>query len=92
MQEYFVYILQCDDGTLYTGITTDVARRLQEHKSGKGGNYTLTHGADKVMYVEECADRGAALKREAAIKKLKRKEKLELSGGQVDKETPCPLG
>lgn len=75
---YFVYILQCNDGTLYTGMTTDVQRRFREHKEGKGGNYTRTHGAEKMVYVEECADRSSALKREAAIKKLSRVEKLRL--------------
>lgn len=75
---YFVYILQCADKTLYTGITTDVVRRLAEHKAGDGGHYTRAHGAKKMVYREKCTDRSAALKREAAIKKLPRKNKLAL--------------
>ncbi len=75
---YFVYILQCADKTLYTGITTDVARRLKEHKEGTGSHYTRARGAKKIVYSERHADRSAALKREAAIKKLPRKNKLAL--------------
>ena len=75
---YFVYILQCSDATLYAGITTDVARRLKEHKEGKGGHYTRSRGAKKMLYSERHPTRSAALKREAAIKKLTRKNKLAL--------------
>lgn len=75
---YVVYILKCRDGSLYTGITTDAARRLREHKAGKGGNYTRAHGAIRMVYVETCDSRSAALKREAAIKRLPRSQKLFL--------------
>ncbi|MEK7600539.1 MAG: GIY-YIG nuclease family protein [Patescibacteria group bacterium] len=75
---YIVYILKCRDGSLYTGITTDVARRLREHKAGKGGNYTRAHGAMRMVYTEKCGSRSAALKREAAIKRLPRAQKLFL--------------
>lgn len=75
---YFVYILQCGDKTLYTGITTDLKRRLKEHKDGTGGHYTRARGAKKIAYSEEHPDRSAALKREAAIKKLSRRNKLAL--------------
>lgn len=75
---YFVYILKCKDRTLYTGITTDVARRLEEHKSGKGSHYTRARGVERVLYLEECEHRSAALKREAAIKKMSRVEKMAL--------------
>ncbi len=75
---YFVYILQCSDATLYAGITTDVARRLKEHKEGKGGHYTRSRGAKKMLYSEKHPTRSAALRREAAIKKLTRKNKLAL--------------
>lgn len=77
---YVVYILKCRDGSLYTGITTDVARRLREHKAGKGGNYTRAHGALRMVYQERCASRSAALKREAAIKRLSRAQKKSLLG------------
>ena len=78
---YFVYILECADGSLYTGITTDVARRLAQHKNKTGGHYTRAHGARKVLYTEECRDRSAASKREAEIKKWTRGEKMRMVKG-----------
>ena len=75
---YFVYILRCTDGSLYTGITTDVRRRFEEHKNGKGGGYTRGHGAAKIVHTEKLQDRSAALRREAEIKKWKREKKLTL--------------
>ena len=77
---YFVYILQCDDGTLYTGITNDLKRRFKQHKTGKGALYTKWHGAKKFLFKEEREDRGAALKREAEIKRWPRTKKLALIG------------
>jgi putative endonuclease len=77
--KYFVYILQCSDTTLYTGITTDLKRRLQEHNnSDKGAKYTKTRRPVKLVYDEICQDRSSASKREYAIKHLTRKQKLEL--------------
>ena len=76
---YFVYILKCSDDTLYTGITTDVKRRVKEHNnSDKGAKYTKLRRPVEVVYSEESEDRSSASKREYAIKKLKRKEKMEL--------------
>lgn len=75
---YFVYILKCGDDSLYSGITTDLKRRLAEHKTGKGGHYTRAHGANKMVYNEKQPTRSAALKREAAIKRLPRAKKLSL--------------
>ena len=75
---YFLYILKCKDGSLYTGITTDVKRRFEEHKSGKGGHYTSAKKAMKILYTEKCKDRSSALKREAEIKRWPREKKLEL--------------
>ncbi len=75
---YFVYLLECKDGSLYTGITTDVARRLAEHKKGVGGHYTRAKGARRILYSEQAKSRSIALKREAEIKKWPRKKKLEL--------------
>ena len=83
---WFVYMLRCGDGSLYTGATDDVARRLAVHKRGKGGRYTRSHLPVSLAYWEELPDRSAALRREAEIKRLSRKEKLALAG-----ETPPPL-
>ena len=77
---YFTYILECADGTLYTGIATDVEKRFEEHKNGKGAKYTRAHGAKRIRYSEHCADRGAALRREIEIKNMPRAEKLSLIG------------
>lgn len=73
---YFVYLLQCVDDTLYTGITTDVERRFEEHKNGTGANYTRAHGVVKILYSEEQENRSAASKREAEIKSWNREQKL----------------
>ncbi len=75
---YFVYILECKDGSLYTGITTNVERRLKEHKQGKGGAFTRSKKVTKILYSESQPDRSLALKREAQIKNLPRPEKLAL--------------
>ena len=75
---YFVYILECADGSLYTGITTDVKRRFIEHKSGVGSGYTRARGAKRIVYTEQHPDRSSAQKREAEIKKLTRRKKLAL--------------
>lgn len=75
---YWLYILRCGDGSLYTGITTDVQRRLALHQSGKGAKYTRGRGPLTVVYREELADKSAALRREAAVKRLTREEKLAL--------------
>ncbi|MFH1657016.1 MAG: GIY-YIG nuclease family protein [bacterium] len=77
---YYVYILECKDGTLYTGITNDVSRRFQEHSSGKGGSYTRAKKVRKLLYTEECGSRSAALKREFEIKSWRREKKLSLIG------------
>ena len=75
---YYVYILECKDKTLYTGITTDVARRLNEHKTGKGGHYTRSREVVKVLYTERHKTRNKALKREFEIKSWSREKKLAL--------------
>lgn len=78
---WYLYILHCGDDTLYTGVTTDVARRLSEHETGKAGaKYTRARGPLTVVYTEECASRSAAQIREAAIKKLTRTQKNALIG------------
>ena len=77
-QNWNVYILRCGDGSLYTGISTDVARRLEEHRNGKGAKYTRSRGPLELVYEEACADKSAALRRELEIKALSRAEKLKL--------------
>lgn len=75
---YFLYILECGDGSFYTGITTDVERRFEEHKNKKGGHYTSSRGALRVAYHESHPDRSQALRREAEIKGWTRENKLKL--------------
>lgn len=78
---YSVYILECSDGTLYTGIAKDVTKRLDEHNSSdKGAKYTKNRRPVKLLYSEASEDRSSASKREYAIKKLSRSEKLDLIG------------
>ena len=79
---WFVYILRCKDDTLYTGSTTDLARRVKTHNSGKGAKYTRSRLPVELAYWEEAADKSAAFRRECAIKKLTRAEKLELIRGK----------
>lgn len=74
-KRWFVYILRCADGTFYTGMTDDVIRREAVHNSGKGAKYTRGRTPVQVVYSEECESYSAALKREYAIKKLRRQEK-----------------
>ncbi|MEG1756492.1 MAG: GNAT family N-acetyltransferase [Clostridia bacterium] len=76
--QYFVYLLRCADGTLYTGITDNIPRRVAAHNSGKGAKYTRGRLPVRVVYREICADRAAALRREVRIKKLSRQEKERL--------------
>ena len=77
-----VYILRCGDGTLYTGCTNDLPRRLEAHQSGKGAKYTRSRPPVELAYREAAADKSAALRREAAIKRLDRREKLALIAGK----------
>jgi predicted GIY-YIG superfamily endonuclease len=79
-KRWFVYLLRCGDGSLYCGITDDVSRRLEAQRTGKGAKYTRGRGPLELVHTEECESYSAALKREAAIKKLKRPEKLALAG------------
>ena len=73
-----LYILRCGDGTLYTGITTDVEKRLEVHRNGKGAKYTRGRGPLMLVYQEECGTHSDALKREWAVKALTRQEKEQL--------------
>ncbi len=75
---YYVYIVECADKSLYTGITTDVARRFAQHQKGTASKFTRAKRAIKLVYTERKLNRSTASKREAAIKKLSRAEKLNL--------------
>ncbi len=74
----YVYMVKCADGTLYTGWTTDIEKRIQAHNEKRGAKYTKSRTPVELFYTEECESKSRALKREAAIKKLTRKQKLEL--------------
>ena len=75
---WYVYMLRWGGGTLYTGITDDVERRLAAHRSGKGAKYTRGRGPLELVYTEEQPDKSAALRREVQIKKLRREQKEAL--------------
>lgn len=77
-QMWYLYILRCGDGTLYTGITTDVERRLAVHRAGKGAKYTRGRAPLELVYQEPCGTHSDALKREWAVKALSRGEKEKL--------------
>lgn len=77
---YFIYILECSDGTLYTGSTNDLAKRVEAHNTSKqGAKYTRARRPVKMVYSESFKTKSKALKREWEIKKMKREEKLALS-------------
>jgi putative endonuclease len=78
MADFFCYIVECTDGTFYTGWTTDPQRRLKEHNAGRGARYTRFRRPVRMVYVEAQPDRSAALRREIAIKKLSRSRKRAL--------------
>jgi putative endonuclease len=75
---WYLYILECGDGSLYTGISNNVEKRLTCHQSGKGAKYTRTHQPVKLMYVEKCGKQGKAMSREREVKKYPKKKKLAL--------------
>ena len=77
---WYLYILQCGDGSLYTGITTDVEKRLEAHRSGKGAKYTRGRSPQELKSRDGCGTHSDALKRELEIKHLSREEKLALIG------------
>jgi putative endonuclease len=75
---WFVYIVRCCDGSLYTGMTNDVEKRVRVHNEGEGGSYTRSHRPVELVRVERVDSKGNALKREAQIKKLSKAEKEKL--------------
>jgi putative endonuclease len=86
-----VYVVECADGTLYTGIATNVDARLARHNDGKGARYTRSRRPVRLLHVEEVPDRPAALRREHAIKRLTAEEKRELvAGSRRGRREPVP--
>ena len=77
---WFLYVVKCQDTSLYTGITTDITRRLKEHNAKKGAFYTKNKTPVELVYQESMLNQSEARKREAAIKQLTRKQKLKLVG------------
>ncbi|MBI2018179.1 GIY-YIG nuclease family protein [Candidatus Daviesbacteria bacterium] len=75
---WYVYILQCVDGSLYTGYSNDLRQRFEDHKNGTGGHYTRSHKPSKLIYKEKLATKGQALKREYEIKKWSREKKIKI--------------
>ena len=78
-------MVECADGTLYTGWTTDPERRARQHSRGNGARYTRTHGPVRLVYVEEQPDRSTAMRRERQIKRLNHSQKINLIQKQQDK-------
>ena len=87
---WIVYILRCRDGSLYTGITNDLSRRLQAHAAGKASRYTRSRLPVRPVYQEPQATKSLALKREAAIKAISRAAKLRLVAGSTARSTADP--
>lgn len=92
MAGWEVYILLCGDGTLYTGASNDVERRLSRHLRGKGAAYTRSRLPLALIFRESARGRGAALRREAAIKRLSRSQKLALVGAAAGIVRPARDG
>jgi putative endonuclease len=77
---WYLYILECGDGSLYTGISNDVQRRLKAHQSGRGAKYTCSHLPVTLRYVEKCGRQARAMYRERQVKTFPKKKKLALIG------------
>lgn len=77
-KQWILYILECKDGTLYTGITDDLSRRLSAHREGKGAKYTRGRAPLTLRYTERCESHSHALRREIQMKRLPRGQKLKL--------------
>jgi putative endonuclease len=80
---FYVYILQCVDGSFYTGYTKDLDERTRQHQNGTGAKYTKSHKPQRIVYFEVFGERSAAMKREREIKKFSRKQKVELMKSQT---------
>ena len=79
-----VYIIECSDGRFYTGVTDNIERRFQRHKSGQGGSFTSRFGTQRLLYYEKFSVRRVALKRETQLKGWTRRKKLALLRGNMD--------
>jgi len=86
IKQWFVYMLECADGSLYTGVSNDLARRVETHNAGKGAKYTRSRLPVKLVYTETAPDRGEALKKEIKMKQLSREEKLALLTSVPDQD------
>lgn len=82
---WFVYIVRCADRTLYTGITTELERRVAEHNDGRGAKYTSRRCPVVLVYVEAAADRSAAQRRESEIKRMRSADKRRLAAGKGER-------
>ncbi|MCI6120464.1 GIY-YIG nuclease family protein [Bariatricus sp. SGI.161] len=80
----YTYIVRCKDGTLYTGWTNDIEKRIKAHNEGKGAKYTKSRRPVKLVYYEEFQTKEEAMKREYAIKHMRRKEKEKIIGDRVN--------
>lgn len=89
-KQWVVYILECKDATLYTGITDNFAKRFRVHIEGKGAKYTRGRGPLQLRYLECCRDKSHALRREIEIKRLSRHEKLDLCNRYAATENNAP--
>jgi len=84
---WYVYLLRCADGSIYTGITTDVNARVKKHNQGKGAAYTSGRRPVAVIYQEQCPDQGSALRREGQIKRWRKQKKEDLALGFPERRT-----
>lgn len=84
---YYVYVIQCVDGTFYTGYTKDLDARLRLHKNGKGARYTRMHKPLKLVYTEELDSRLDAMRKERKLKKLRHRQKLKLINPRTQSKT-----
>lgn len=85
---FFCYMVECQDGSFYTGWTVNPQRREKQHNQGKGAKYTRLHGPVRLVYIEEVPDHSSALKRERAIKRLKHHQKQLLVEEQNIRRSP----
>jgi putative endonuclease len=89
VDSYFCYIIECSDGSYYTGWTTDPARRVREHAAGRGARYTRAHPPKRLVFLEPQPDRATAMRRERALKTMSRARKHALiAGAAINEEIP----
>ena len=76
-KKWYVYLLECQDGSFYTGVTNDIDERMNAHATGKGSNYVYRKGFKEILRIKECKDRSESCKYEYEIKQLSKNEKLD---------------